>query len=206
VNGLRGVKFGVFVPFYAFKGIVDGSKLFSDVQRVTLECEQLGFDCIWLDDHLMYGNTPLLESWTTLAALACATSRIRLGTMVTSAGFPNAAVLAKMAASLDVLSGGRLDFGIGTGVQESEYKAFGLPFGTPRQRAERLSEALEVTTRMWTQPKATFTGKHFQLANAICEPKPVQKPHPPITVGGSGGKFTLNVTQNMQIDRLRLPT
>jgi F420-dependent oxidoreductase-like protein len=192
-HGLGKLKFGVFLPFYAFQAKTP-TEQFSILKTIVLESEKLGYDAVWLDDHLMYNNWPILESWTALAALSSLTSRIRLGTMVSCNQHRNPALLAKTAATLDVLSNGRLEFGIGSGVQEAEHIAYGFNFPNPKIRVERLGEALEVTKLLWAQDKATFQGKHYTLKEAVCEPKPVQKPHPPITVGGSGEKHTLKVT------------
>jgi len=142
----------------------------------------------------MYNNWSILESWTTLSALSTLTSKIRLGTMVSCNQHRNPALLAKSAATLDVLSNGRLEFGIGAGAQESEHLAYGFDFPKLSDRVERLGEALEVVMGLWTQEKSTYQGKHYSLKDAVCEPKPLQKPHPPITVGGSEEKYTLKVT------------
>jgi F420-dependent oxidoreductase-like protein len=142
----------------------------------------------------MYGKNPVLECWTTLAALASATTRIRLGTMVTSNGFRNPALLAKMAANVDVLSRGRLELGIGAGVQKQEHEAYGFPFAEPRIRIEKLAESIEIIKKLWTEQKASYKGRHYQLKDAFLEPKPIQKPHPPIIVGGCGERYTLKVT------------
>jgi F420-dependent oxidoreductase-like protein len=142
----------------------------------------------------MYGKTPILDCWSTLAALSALTSRIRLGTMVTSAAFRNPAVLAKTAATVDAISNGRLEFGIGAGVQKEEHEAYGLTFPALAPRVSRMREAIEIIKALWTQEKASYKGKYYQLNNAVCEPKPIQKPHPPITVGGGGEKQTLKVT------------
>jgi alkanesulfonate monooxygenase SsuD/methylene tetrahydromethanopterin reductase-like flavin-dependent oxidoreductase (luciferase family) len=186
-------KFGVFLPFYAFQ-TKEPEEQFRLIRDAVLECEHLGFHSVWLDDHLMYDDWPILESWTTLSALSSLTSKIRLGTMVICNAHRNPALTAKMAATLDVLSGGRLEFGIGAGIQEDEHIAYGFGFSEPSVRIERLSEALEVTRQLWTQEKATFHGKYYTLNDAICEPKPLQKPHPPITVGGSGDRLMEKVT------------
>jgi F420-dependent oxidoreductase-like protein len=192
--GLGSVKFGVFLPAYAFQNVTPKQALFGRLRDVVLECERLGYDSVWLDDHLMYHDNPLLECWTTLSALAAATTHIRLGTMVTCSGFRNPALLAKMAATVDVISGGRLEFGVGAGVQQQEHEAYGFPFPKLSERVTRLAESLAIIKAMWTKPRASFAGRHFQVADAVCEPKPVQKPHPPITVGGGGEKYTLKVT------------
>jgi len=186
-------KFGIFLPFYAFQAKTS-SEQFSLLKNIVLESELLGYDSVWLDDHLMYNNQSILEPWTTLSALSQITNRIRLGTMVTCNAHRNPALLAKTAATLDVLSNGRLEFGIGAGTQENEHKAYGFDFSKPNIRIERLNETLEIITRLWTQKKATYQGKYYSLKDAVCEPKPIQKPHPPITIGGSGENLTLKVT------------
>jgi len=192
---LRKVNFGVFLPFYAFEfEEKNPSSLFNSVRDVVLECERLGYHSVWLDDHLMFGKSPILECWTALAALSQLTTRIRLGTMVLCSAFRNPALLAKMAATLDVISGGRLEFGIGAGVQKDEHIAYGMPFPEARVRVERMKEGVEIVRKMWTEEKASYKGKHYEITEAICKPKPVQKPHPPITIGGGGEKLTLKVT------------
>ena len=190
------IKFGVFLPFYAFQNskTATSAQLFNRVRDVALECERLGYDSVWLDDHLMFQKAPILESWTTLSALAAATARIRLGTMVTSAGFRNPALLAKMAATVDVISGGRLEFGIGAGIQKEEALAYGISFPEPRLRIQRMKESVEIVKKLWTEEKASYSGKHYEIFEAVCEPKPLQKPHPLITIGGCGEELTLKVT------------
>jgi F420-dependent oxidoreductase-like protein len=190
---LNPVTFGVFLPSYAFQNLQQ-QDIFSSLKQVALECERLGYHSVWVDDHLMYFKNPTFECWTTLAALAAVTTKIRLGTMVTSNAFRNPALLAKMAANVDIVSGGRLEFGIGSGVQKQEHDAYGFPFPENRVRAERMGESLEIIKKLWTEHKATFRGKHYQVSEAFCDPKPIQKPHPPIIVGGSGEKYTLKVT------------
>jgi F420-dependent oxidoreductase-like protein len=188
------LKFGVFLPFYAYQDEGQTSaSLFRRVRDVVLECERLGYDSVWLDDHLMFKKTPILECWTTLSALSAVTTSIRLGTMVTSNAFRNPALLAKMAATVDVISGGRLEFGIGAGVQKEEHDAYGFPFLEPQVRIERLNESVEIIKKMWIEEKVSYHGKHYQIEEAVCEPKPLQKPQPPITIGGGGEKL-LKVT------------
>ncbi len=192
---LRTTSFGVFLPFYSFEfEEKTPSSLFNRVLDVVLECERLGYHSVWLDDHLMFGNRPILECWTTLAALSSLTKRIRLGTMVLCSAFRNPALLAKMAATLDVISSGRLEFGIGAGVQQDEHLAYGIPFPETKVRIGRMKEAVAIIKTMWTEEKASYKGKHYEIKEAVCEPKPVQKPHPPITIGGGGEKLTLKVT------------
>jgi len=193
-KALNKIKFGVFLPFYAF-GLDEKNPVspFDRVRDTVLECERSGYDSVWLDDHLMFGKQPILECWTTLAALSTVTSKIRLGTMVTCNSFRNPALLAKMAATLDVISNGRLELGIGAGVQKDEHLAYGMPFPAPRERIAHLKESVEIIKKLWTEEKASYEGKHYRVDEAMCEPKPLQKPHPPITIGGSGEKLTLKV-------------
>jgi F420-dependent oxidoreductase-like protein len=188
-------KFGVFIPFYGYKtqpGNPD--ERFRTLKEIVLSCEACGYDSVWIDDHLMFKSLPILESWTTLSALAAATSKVRLGTMVTCNSYRNPALLAKMAATVDVISGGRLELGMGAGIQKEEHNAYGIPFSKANVRIERLGESLEVIKKLWTEPTANYSGKHYRLRDAVCEPKPLQKPHPPLVVGGSGEKLTLKVT------------
>ncbi len=185
-------KFGVFLPFYAFQNLKT-TQIFNEIKSVVLECERLGYNSVWLDDHLMYNDASILECWTTLSALAASTSKIRLGIMVTCNAHHNPALLAKMVATVDVISEGRLEFGIGAGVQEAEHQAYGFGFSKPAVRIAQLEESLEVIRRLFTYPKATYQGKYYTLKEAVCEPKPVQKPHPPVIVGGGGEKRTLKV-------------
>ncbi|MDR1993896.1 MAG: LLM class flavin-dependent oxidoreductase [Nitrososphaerota archaeon] len=185
-------KYGVFLPFYAFSASTT-NHYYSELKNIVLECERLGYDSIWLDDHLMYGNAPILECMTTLSALAAITHKIRLGILVTCNAHRNPALIAKTAATIDIISKGRLEFGMGAGTQASEHRAYGFSFPLPSVRIAQLEEAIEVTQRLWTQPKANYYGKYYTLKDAMCEPKPQQKPHPPITVGGGGEKHTLRV-------------
>ncbi len=183
------MEFGVFLPFYAFKS----KQTFESVRKVVLECERLGYDSLWLDDHLMYEKHPILECWTTLSALSSITAKIRLGTMVLCNSCRNPALLAKMAATLDVISNGRLEFGIGAGIQKNEHEAYGISFPKPGDRIARMEEAVEIIKKLWTEEKANYQGNYYKVNEAVCEPKPLQKPHPPITIGGSGEKLTMKV-------------
>src|SRR5262249_60104381 len=127
---------------------------------------------------------PVFEAWALLAAMAAATSRRRVGCAVTGNTYRHPAVLAKAAVTVDHLSGGRLEFGIGAGWAENEHTMLGLPFGTPGDRADRLEEACQVIRSLWTQERTSIAGQHYQLTGAVAEPKPVQQPHPPIWIGG----------------------
>jgi F420-dependent oxidoreductase-like protein len=154
------------------------------------------FESGWTSDHFhaMHGadpSSPRLEGWMTLSALAQSTRRLRLGTLVTGIHYRHPAVLANMAATLDVISGGRLELGIGAGWNEEESAAYGIELGTPGQRSDRLEEACQVLTGLLSAQETTsFSGRYYQLASARCYPKPVQRPLP-ICIGGSGEKRTL---------------
>jgi len=156
------------------------------------ESERQGYDSIWLADHLM-GQKPILECWTTLSALSSLTRTIRLGTMVLCNSYRNPAILAKMAATLDNASGGRVELGIGAGWKEEEYVGYGYEFPSPSERVRQLEEALIIMDKLWKDSPASFEGKHFKIRDAFCEPKPIQKPRIPITVGGTGEKLMLKI-------------
>lgn len=159
--------------------------------------EALGYDSVWVYDHLHNVPQPahetVFESWSVLAAISQHTQRVRLGHMVACNLFRPPALVAKMAATLDVISGGRLEFGLGAGWDEGELRAFGYDFPSPRERLDRLTEAIQVIRTMWTDAEATYDGVHYRLAGAQCDPKPVQQPHPPIWIGGAGEKRTLRI-------------
>ena len=153
------------------------------------------FESAWNFDHFypIFSDStgPCLEAWVTLTALAQATRRLRLGALVTGIHYRHPAVLANMAASLDIVSGGRLELGIGAGWNEEESGAYGIELGSPRERSDRFEEACEVLVGLLSQETTTFTGQYYRLTDAMCNPKPVQRPHPPICIGGSGERRTL---------------
>ena len=189
------------------------------VKSVALESEHFGFDSFYVMDHLMQipginpPTDPILEGWTTIAALAVETEMIRLSTMVTCNTFRNPSLLAKIGATIDNISAGRLIMGIGAGWYIREQKAYGFPDDLLNERFGRLRESLEILKKMWTEEKATFSGKYYQIKQAICNPKPIQKPHPPIMIGGDGEKVTLklvakyadacNIFGGADLDRVR---
>ena len=155
------------------------------------------FESGWTSDHFYPMHTAdlsgdRLEGWMTLAALAQATHRLRLGTLVTGIHYRHPAVLANMAATVDIVSGGRLEIGIGAGWNEQESRAYGIELGSARERSDRFEEACEVLTGLLSpQQTVTFQGRYYGLNGARCNPGPVQRPHPPICIGGSGEKRTL---------------
>ena len=174
-----------------------GNTTWGDVEALWRHAEQTGWDAACVTDHFM-PNTPdrvgdMLESWTTLTALAALTKRMRVGTIVSGNTYRHPAVLAKMAANVDIISGGRLICGIGAGWQENEHQAYGLPFYTVAERLQRLDEACQVLHMLWTQERSTFKGKYYQLDDAPLMPKPVQKPRPELMIGGGGEKVTLKI-------------
>jgi F420-dependent oxidoreductase-like protein len=171
---------------------------YDDIVRVWHEADAIpAFEHAWVFDHFMpLGDDPTgpcLEGWTLLAALAAQTERLRIGQMVTGNTYRHPAVLANMAATVDVISQGRMDFGIGAGWNELEHTAYGIPLYSPGERIARLDEACEVVRLLWTETVANFDGRYYQLKDARCEPKPVQKPYPPFVIGGSGEQKTLRV-------------
>lgn len=193
------IKFGSLAPqgwLHEFAEWQKTEETFETIKNVTIECEKLGYDSIWLYDHFITypaSTQPCFESWTTLAALASITKKIGLGTIVTCNSYRYPSVLAKMSATLDVISNGRLNFGIGAGWYDLEYHAYGIPFPKGPVRIAQLEEAIQIIKKMWTEDEPTFHGKYFTIEKAINSPKPIQKPHPPILVGGSGKKLTLKV-------------
>ena len=154
--------------------------------------DAVGFDTAWTFDHffpIMSDPTgPQFEGWIALTALAMKTEHVRVGTLVTGITYRNPAVLANMGASLDVITGGRLEMGIGAAWFELEHAALGIDFPTTAERIYRLDESCQIIKLLWTQKVTNFEGRFYQLRNAYCEPKPVQKPHPPIMIGGGGEK------------------
>jgi len=179
------IKFGVFIdPLYI-------PSMYGSLKEQALDAERLGFESVWVSDHLMWDNKPIVECFATLSAIASITQNIRLGSLVACNSYRYPSLLAKMGATLDVISKGRLEFGIGAGWNEEEYTAYGIPFPKSSIRIAQMREGIEIIKRMWTQEDPSFTGEYFSITGARCEPKPIQKPHPPITIGGSGEKLTL---------------
>jgi F420-dependent oxidoreductase-like protein len=170
---------------------------YSELVSVWQEADELGFDTAFLFDHFIpiYSDPagPCFEGWTLLSALAAQTKRVKVGLLVTSNTYRNPAVLAKMAATVDHVSQGRLILGIGAGWFELEHTAYGIPFSTNGGRAKRLGEALEVMKLLFTQEKSNYSGKYYQLKDAPFQPRTVQKPHPPILIGGQGPKLILPI-------------
>lgn len=178
------MRFGCFLPQR-----VDSSD-FRVVQEIAGKCEELGFSSIWLFDHMttfpVVTDKPFFECWTTLSALTQRTRSIRLGPLVTCNSFRHPSLLSKMAATVDVLSQGRLEFGIGAGWFKDEYRRFGYDFPPLRERVRQLEESLEIIKGVWIRERFTFKGNYYAVSEAFCTPKPIQRPHPPIWIGGRG--------------------
>ena len=162
------------------------------LEELWRTADRLGFSAVWVYDHF-YGPSehtdPVYEGWTTLAAMAVVTKRARVGCLVPSVTYRNPAIVANMAVTVDHISGGRLDFGIGAGWHEAEHSGYGIEFPSPAVRVAMVDEALTVIRRLWTEESVTFHGQFYDLEDALCEPKPLQRPHPPIVIGGTKPKM-----------------
>lgn len=194
------MKIGVMLPQGWRMDLVDYHdpvEAYEIMTKVAQEAEALNYDSVWLYDHFHTVPQPTqevtFECWMSTAAIARDTKRVRIGQMVTCNSYRNPALLAKMASTVDVLSHGRLDFGIGSGWYEHEYNAYGYPFHDAPGRLRHLREALQVILAMWSQEEAVFEGKYYQVRGAINQPKGVQKPHIPLLIGGGGEKVTLKL-------------
>ena len=194
------MKFGLQHPNFSFDyKNEDTSQIVGSLKDLILIAENAGFDSFWVMDHFHQikfvgsPDEPMLESWTTISALAGMTTKIKLGTLVTGIVYRHPAILAKISATLDVLSKGRLFMGIGAAWNQEESFAYGIPFPPTKERLLRLEEVIQIILKMWTKSTATFNGKYYQIKDAYCNPKPIQKPHPPIMVGGGGERNTLRI-------------
>jgi len=168
----------------------------AETLAIARHAEATGWDGVYYADHFMPNDAdvsaPVGECWTTLAALAAAVPRIRIGPLVTGNTYRHPAVLAKMAATVDIISGGRLVLGLGAGWQENEHRAYGIEFSTVGGRLSRLEEACHIITSLFANRRTTFAGRYYQLTDAPLEPKPVQSPVP-LLIGGGGEQRTLRI-------------
>jgi F420-dependent oxidoreductase-like protein len=194
------MKFGLTLPqgwLMDLAEIGDPVEAYETMTRVAQTADVCGYESVWLVDHFHTIPQPsqevTFESWASTAALARDTKRVRIGQMVTCNGYRNPALLAKMASTIDVLSHGRLNFGIGAGWYEHEYRAYGYDYPDAPERLRHLREAAQVILAMWTQEEASFEGKYYQVRGAINQPKGVQQPHIPLLIGGSGERVTLKL-------------
>ena len=200
----HGVVFGVFIPQgwkLELSSITEPADKWNKTVEIAVLADELGFDSLWVYDH--FHNVPrpahetVFECWSTIAAISQRTSRIRLGQMVGCNSYRNPGLLAKITSTIDVISGGRLEWGIGAGWYENEYRAYGYDFPKPKDRIGMLRESVEIVRSMWTESETTYKGKHYEVFRANCDPKPLQKPTPPIWIGGGGEQLTLRVVAQL---------
>jgi F420-dependent oxidoreductase-like protein len=193
------MRFGCFVPqgWRLDLAGIETDQHWPTMSGVASAIESTGFESLWVYDHFhtvpVPTQEPTYEAWTMMAALATVTDTVRLGQMCTANGYRSPAYLAKVAASVDVISGGRLEMGIGAGWYEDEYDGYGYPFPKPSVRIGELDEAVQIMKAMWTEDEVHFEGKHYRLDGAICRPKPIQEPHIPLWVAGGGEQLTLRI-------------
>lgn len=180
-----------------FAGWLNLSPAWSHVLDQAKHLDETGWDGIYVADHFMPGGpenlAPIQECWTTLAALAASTSNVRLGSLVTGNTYRHPPVLAKMAAQVDIISGGRLVFGLGAAWQQNEHEAYGIEYGTAGWRLQRLEESVQIIRSLFREERTTFQGKHYQVKDAPLSPKPVQDGGPKILIGGGGEQKTLRI-------------
>jgi F420-dependent oxidoreductase-like protein len=192
------MKFGIQHPNYTYDG--EGKEIVDTLHSICGGAEELGFDSFWVMDHLHQisyvgrPEEPMLEGWTTISTLAGMTSKIKLGTLVTGNAYRFPTLLAKIGATLDILSKGRLFLGIGAAWNAEEAEAYGIPFPSTGERLQRLQEAVQIIKKMWSEKgPVNFEGKFYKAHNAYCNPMPIQKPHPKILIGGVGEKILLRI-------------
>jgi F420-dependent oxidoreductase-like protein len=196
------MKFGLHNSSWV--GHPDPAEMFEAVKTKAQWAEDRGFVWFSVMDHVIQiprvgaPDEPVIEGWAVLAALAAVTSRIRLATLCTTVGYRNPAHLAKFAATVDLISRGRMTLGIGAGFFKDEYRRYGWDFPErPAVRIRQMEEAIQVILKMWTEARTSFHGQHFRVEDAILEPKPIQKPHPPVLIAGSGEQLTLRAVARL---------
>jgi F420-dependent oxidoreductase-like protein len=193
------VRFGAFVPqgWRLDQVGVPAERQWAAMQDVARTIEEAGYESLWVYDHLhttpVATQEPTFEAWSLMAALAASTSTVRLGQMCTCNGYRSPSYLAKVAATIDVISGGRLEMGIGAGWYEQEFLAYGYEFPPIGTRLGQLREGVEIMRRMWTEERVDFEGRHYRLTGAICSPRPLQQPHVPLWIAGGGVRTTLRI-------------
>jgi F420-dependent oxidoreductase-like protein len=191
------MKLGITIANLTYPG--GAQTLGRDLRDIVTRAEAAGVYSIWVMDHFFQiehigpHTMDMLEGYSLLSYFAGITGRVKLGTMVTGVTYRYPGVLAKIATTLDVISGGRSYLGIGAAWFEREHKALGVPFPSTSERFERLEECLQICQQMWSDNNGPYQGKHYQLAETLCVPQPVSKPHPPILIGGMGEKKTLRL-------------
>jgi F420-dependent oxidoreductase-like protein len=196
--------FGTFIPQgwkMELAAIADPVDKWAKAVATAQRAEDLGYDSLWVYDHFHNVPTPahetMFECWTTLAAISQRTNTIKLGQMVSCALYREPALVAKITSNIDVISNGRLIWGVGAGWYEHEFSGYGYRFPSPADRIRMLRETVEIVTAMWTQPDVDYDGRHYQLKGAQCDPKPVQKPRPQVLIGGGGEQLTLRVVARL---------
>jgi len=197
------MKIGLQIPNFTFPG--GAQELGSTLAEIAHAAEEAGFYSIWVMDHFFQigsrdrsgllgpAEDEMLEGYSTLSYLAGFTKKVKLGTLVTGVVYRHPGILIKTVTTLDVLSAGRAYLGIGAAWNEREARGLGVPFPSVKECFERLEEALQIAGQMWSANNGAYHGKHFQLAETLCSPQPLSKPHPPILIGGSGEKKTLRL-------------
>ena len=189
------MKIGLQIPSFSWPG--GTANMAAKLAEIATVAEDVGFYSVWVMDHFfqlaMIGQAdePMLEGYSTLTYLAALTERVKLGTLVTGVVYRQPGFLIKQVTNLDVLSGGRAYFGVGAAWYDREAAGLGFPFPETKIRFEWLEETLQIAHQMWSGEVKPFNGKHFQLAEPICQPQPLSKPHPPIMIGGMGEQKTL---------------
>jgi F420-dependent oxidoreductase-like protein len=188
--------FSVFLPtgFTGDLAGLDPADAFRRITAVAQAADELGFHAVYVPDHvhpIPPSQAPLFEAWTMVTALAAATDRIRIGPLVTSNSYRNPALQAKIASTIDVVSNGRLIFGIGAGWYEPDYLGYGYEFGTAGDRLRRLDEAVQLIRRFWTEESVDFEGRYYRASGGLNQPKGLQQPHIPVLVAGGGEQKTL---------------
>jgi F420-dependent oxidoreductase-like protein len=193
------VKFSIFLPSgfaHEFAGLPDPVAAYDQVVEIAKFADGAGYESLLVPDHLTTippSHEMLFEAWSLITGLARETSRIRLGHLVTANSYRNPALAAKIASTVDVISHGRLVFGIGAGWWEPDYLQYGYAFGTAAERLRKLDEAVQIILGLWTQTETSFSGKYYRVDSAINEPKGIQKPHIPLMIAGGGEKMTLRL-------------
>jgi F420-dependent oxidoreductase-like protein len=191
------MRLGLQIPSFTWPG--GPAEIAHRLAEIARAADEAGFASLWVMDHFFQipsvgpAEREMLEGWTTLAFLAAHTRRISLGTLVTGVTYRHPGVLVKTATTLDVLSGGRAILGIGAAWYEREHRGLGVPFPARAERFERLEETLRIAKQMWSDRVASFQGRHHRLAETLCAPPPLARPHPPILIGGIGERKTLRL-------------
>ena len=197
-DGRPVTRLGLQIPSFTYPGVPD-QDLFGRVAQIAGTAEESGFDSVWVMDHLYQirnvgrPTEPMLEAYTLLGAIAARTSLVRLGTMVTGVTYRNPALLAKIVTTLDIVSAGRAILGIGAAWNEEEHRGYGFDFPPPRERLERLEEALQICRAMFREESPSYQGKHYRIEEALNFPRPIHSGGPPILIGGGGEKKTLRL-------------